>query len=215
MLIFSEDLIVSSEADDLFNEINNLSEEEKLNVLNWILSMESAKSQLSREETLVNKFGKEDYEKNLASLAKIELIKSKMGIRYHLDILDSLDSNELIRLASFHKKHDLIIVEKINQLSSVGDYLAIILHEICHATGHETRLNRLLEGDEYDYAVEELRAEYATAQLVKNFGISSEFINNRKNVIDDWLRVINNDQAEVVKINEDVDDILNYLKDLT
>lgn len=215
MLIFSEDLIVSSEADDLFNEINNLSEEEKLNVLNWILSMESAKSQLSREETLVNKFGKEDYEKNLASLAKIELIKSKMGIRYHLDILDSLDSKELIRLASFHKNHDLIIVEKINQLSSVGDYLAIILHEICHATGHETRLNRLLEGDEYDYAVEELRAEYATAQLVKNFGISSEFINNRKNVIDDWLRVINNDQAEVVKINEDVDDILNYLKDLT
>lgn len=215
MLILSEDLIVSSEADDLFNEINNLSEDEKLNVLNLILSMESAKSQLSREETLVNKFGKEDYEKNLASLAKIELIKAKMGIRYHLDILDSLDSNELIRLASFHKNHDLIIVEKINQLSSVGDYLAIILHEICHATGHETRLNRLLEGDEYDYAVEELRAEYATAKLVKNFGISSEFINNRKNVIDDWLRVINNDQAEVVKINEDVDDIVNYLKDLT
>ncbi len=67
---------------------------------------------------------------------------------------------------------DRIQIPAINQYRNTEDFYATALHELCHWTGHKTRLNRQLGqrfGDDA-YAAEELIAAFACGRL----GISNQ-----------------------------------------
>ena len=68
------------------------------------------------------------------------------------------------------------IISRINGFTSVEteyDYMATLLHEAGHATGHISRLNRDMTGvfGSPEYAKEELRAEIASAFTAQELGL--------------------------------------------
>lgn len=71
-------------------------------------------------------------------------------------------------------------------------FYSTVFHEMIHATGHESLLNRNLKnmfGSE-NYAFEELIAEMGAAMLCARFGIDNTDFNQSAAYIADWLKAI-------------------------
>ena len=85
-------------------------------------------------------------------------------------------------------------------------YYATELHELCHSTGHESRLNRNLQTkDKKEYAREELIAEISSSFLMQELNISStaEHYDNHKAYIQSWISILKDKPNELFKaINE-------------
>lgn len=139
----------------------------------------------------------------------------------HIDITESIidtdeaiDSAELIlkncgvsisnhyQDRAFYKPSiDKILLPLKQQFSRLEDYYATALHEIIHATGHPTRLNRegIVKSDNHGpiYAFEELVAELGSAFLLANLGIHGEF--QHDSYIASWLKVLREDKKAIFK----------------
>lgn len=79
-----------------------------------------------------------------------------------------------------------------------GDYYAVRFHELAHATGHASRLNRdevthLQPFGSPDYSREELVAEMAAAMLCAVAGIDAPVVNNQAAYIQNWLEKLGGD----------------------
>lgn len=75
------------------------------------------------------------------------------------------------------------------------EYYSTLFHELGHATGHESRLNRsTVTKSAYfgssDYSKEELVAECCAAFLAAETGIVNDVIDNSAAYIDGWLRAL-------------------------
>ena len=84
------------------------------------------------------------------------------------------------------------------------EYYSILFHELGHATGHETRLNRPTLCDmsmfgTTNYSKEELVAEMAAAMLCGEAGIVNKTIDNSAAYIQGWLKKLRQDQRFVVQ----------------
>ena len=78
-------------------------------------------------------------------------------------------------------------------------YYSVLLHEITHWTGAESRLNRAFGkrfGDEA-YAMEELVAELGAAFLCADIGLTQEPRPDHAQYIDNWLRVLKSDKKAI------------------
>ena len=65
-----------------------------------------------------------------------------------------------------------------SEFESHYDYYSVLFHELMHATGHQTRLNRTTVTKRHyqgspDYAIEELTAEIGANYLAKLCNIDS------------------------------------------
>ena len=69
-------------------------------------------------------------------------------------------------------------------------YVGVYAHELSHATGHKTRLNRKLVGnmDSKQYGFEELIAESSSLQLMKQFNLPSVLDEQSSAYIYSWLK---------------------------
>jgi antirestriction protein ArdC len=83
-------------------------------------------------------------------------------------------------------------------------YYDTLFHELTHATGHESRLNRM-EGDtawdrfgSKPYANEELVAEMGAAMLCSECGVFQETLENSAAYVANWLTKLENDKTLVV-----------------
>lgn len=95
---------------------------------------------------------------------------------------------------------------------TVEGYAATKLHELGHWTGHTTRLNRTFGksfGDE-NYAMEELRAELASAFIGSELGLTAE-IENHVSYIGSWLEKLKNDKREIFKAAKDAQKIADLV----
>jgi len=97
-------------------------------------------------------------------------------------------------------------------------YMATLLHEAGHATGHQSRLNRDLSGGfgSESYAKEELRAEIASAFTAQALGlgessIDPSTINNHKAYIQSWIKCIEDQPNELFAAIKDASEISDYL----
>lgn len=74
------------------------------------------------------------------------------------------------------------------------NYYATALHELCHWTGHNSRLNRVLAGrrDIEAYAYEELVAEIGAAFLCAHSGLSARL--KHASYISNWLDALRRDK---------------------
>ena len=89
------------------------------------------------------------------------------------------------------------------------------MHELGHATGHHTRLNRDLSGafGSQSYALEELRAE--TYSFIQSFDLGIELnLENHASYLDSWAKTAStqNGKDEIRKAIKDALEINKYVK---
>ena len=105
--------------------------------------------------------------------------------------------------ASYSKLEDRVRMPEAQDFDTIEEYYATLFHELTHATGHPTRLNRstLMDseffGDE-NYSREELVAEMGAAFLCGITGIGSRTINNSAAYLQCWIEAIKNDSRLVL-----------------
>ncbi len=91
---------------------------------------------------------------------------------------------ESVHTAYYSLSDDSVHIPPKELFDSDYNYDSTLLHELGHATGHPSRLDRNIKGsyDAINYAKEELRAEIASSIMCQDLGIelSSEHINNHK-----------------------------------
>ena len=97
---------------------------------------------------------------------------------------------------------------------------ATAFHEICHAAGHPTRLNRSSINDSApfgsaSYATEELIAEMGAACLCAEAGISPALLDNQAAYINGWLGKLRNDKRLVVIAAAQAQKTADYLLRVT
>lgn len=99
---------------------------------------------------------------------------------------------------------------------SDNEYNATVFHELGHATGHESRLNREQRGNfgSPDYAKEELVAEITSAFMAETTGISIEDMNmdNHKAYVNSWIESIKDDPEVLMKAISQANDAADYMQ---
>jgi antirestriction protein ArdC len=97
--------------------------------------------------------------------------------------------------------------------SSAEGWYSTVLHELGHATGHPSRLNRDLRNPygSPDYAREELRAEIAQAMVCAELGIGECEFTNDAAYIASWLETLHSDRKEIFRAAADAQRIADYL----
>lgn len=98
---------------------------------------------------------------------------------------------------------DTVNMPALDQFSIGEEYYSTLFHELTHATGHPSRLNRQdmdkprLFGSR-DYSQEELVAEMGAAFLCGHSGIVNRTIDNSTAYIQGWLKRLRNDKRLLV-----------------
>ncbi len=116
--------------------------------------------------------------------------------------------------AKYSRVKDKIYMPERKDFVSLHEFYGTLMHEIGHATGHETRLNRQIN-DERGYAEEELRAEIASMFMAQSLGISKSenAVKNNSAYIKYWLDGIREDPHVLFKAISDADKISRYVMD--
>ena len=80
-----------------------------------------------------------------------------------------------------------------------GHYYSTALHELCHWTGHESRMNREFgaKGTE-QYAKEELRAEIASWMICQELGLPYD-PGQHVAYVDSWIKALEEDPYEIMR----------------
>jgi len=84
------------------------------------------------------------------------------------------------------------------------EFAATALHELAHWTGHPSRLNRDLQNrfGSSAYAMEELRAELASAFVANELGIPTD-IPHHASYIQSWIKKLKDDKREIFRAAAD------------
>ena len=98
--------------------------------------------------------------------------------------------------AAYNRGRDEILLPAREQFHSKESYLATLFHELGHATGHESRLNRTFGvfGDP-NYAFEELVAELASLYVGAATGVMPDetHVAQHAAYVENWLEVLKKD----------------------
>jgi antirestriction protein ArdC len=89
------------------------------------------------------------------------------------------------------------------------EYATTALHELAHWTGHPSRLNRDLQNrfGSSAYAMEELRAELASAFAANELGIPTD-IPHHASYIANWIKPLKDDKREIFRAAADAQRIV-------
>jgi antirestriction protein ArdC len=89
-------------------------------------------------------------------------------------------------------------------------FAATALHELAHWTGHPSRLNRELQNrfGSSAYAMEELRAELASAFVANELGIPTD-IPHHASYVANWIKPLKDDKREIFRAAADAQRIAN------
>ncbi|GAA4339638.1 zincin-like metallopeptidase domain-containing protein [Mucilaginibacter gynuensis] len=116
--------------------------------------------------------------------------------------------------AYYNKTKDQIQLPAKDQFDNETKYYAVALHELGHWSGHESRLDRLMEGrfGSEQYAREELRAEIASLMLGSeleighNFGQHAAYVHN-------WVKILKEEPFELFRAAADAQKIHDFILD--
>lgn len=104
--------------------------------------------------------------------------------------------------AYYERSYDQVTMPETSQFEDAEGYYATLLHEMAHASGHESRVNRehLAKkfGDQH-YAMEELVAEFASAMMSEYTQIDdTKRTNQHLHYLANWVSVLKNDPKALV-----------------
>ncbi len=117
----------------------------------------------------------------------------------------------------YYPVSDTIVLPPITDFYSVYEFIAAYVHELGHATGHESRLHR---PDIYTsrfgtpaYAREEIIVELASSMICAELGISNseEHAKNHSAYIKHWMDEISQDSSYLFKAFADASNIFDYI----
>ena len=103
----------------------------------------------------------------------------------------------------YNAREDIVQVPPLGRYSQADHYYGTLFHELGHATGHSTRLNRKGVADRVrfgsgEYSQEELVAELTSAFCCATAMLDADLIEDSASYIDCWLRVLKSDPKVVV-----------------
>ena len=118
--------------------------------------------------------------------------------------------------AYYNSLSDTVVIPPMEQFKNEYVYCATQLHELCHATGHTSRLDRKL-GNGFgtvDYAKEELKAEIGSSFLMQelNLEYDNKHIENHLAYIQSWISILENDPNELFRAIQDANKIVEYVE---
>lgn len=144
----------------------------------------------------------EEWERHARAEAIIENAK-KDGI----DIV-----HRAINRAFYSPAKDQIVMPERHQFASADLYYATLLHEIGHATGHQSRLNRDLTGSfgSKSYAKEELRAEISSMIIGQELQIGHD-PSQHQSYLKSWVEIVKEDPNAIFEAVKDAERIKEYL----
>ena len=92
-------------------------------------------------------------------------------------------------------------------------FYSTIFHELTHATGHKSRLDRKLGGKfgDPDYAYEELVAELGAAFCSARLGITNEPRLDHAQYLQSWLKALKNETRFIFKASADAQKATDWL----
>ncbi|XHR97329.1 zincin-like metallopeptidase domain-containing protein [Mucilaginibacter sp. UC70_90] len=114
--------------------------------------------------------------------------------------------------ANYDKIRDAIFVPEKNHFENDTKYVQAVIHQLAHWAGHESRLNRPMEGKfgSMDYAKEEMRAAIAgiiiggELKIGHNFGHQAAYMNH-------FAKILKDEPFEIAKAARDAQKIVNLL----
>lgn len=157
---------------------------------------------------------------NISGLPEIELPKNEIEPN---KVLEQISKGMKIEIyndgedrAFYRPSTDDIHLPLPEVFSSDNEYNAVAFHELGHATGHESRLNRDQSGvfGTSAYAKEELVAEITSAFMAETTGISLEDMNmeNHKAYVNGWIASIEDDPEYLMKAISQAHDAADYMQ---
>lgn len=118
--------------------------------------------------------------------------------------------------AFYSPANDRITLPLRNTFSSSEAFATVLMHEMIHSTGHESRLNRPLlnKFDTPEYAKEELRAELGSYFMGTDVGIegSQEILASHTQYLESWIKVLENDPNELFRACSDAQKAVELLE---
>ncbi|GHV30716.1 hypothetical protein FACS1894167_12000 [Synergistales bacterium] len=123
------------------------------------------------------------------------------------------------KTAGYSYSRDVIQIPNREHFKTSEDFYSTTLHEIAHSTGHSSRMNRDGLGKSFgspEYAMEELRAEMASAFVFQEIGMSlspedmEKHIEGHAAYTQNWLASLQNDYKEFYKAVRDAAKIADY-----
>ena len=105
--------------------------------------------------------------------------------------------------AFYRPSTDTVSLPRPTLFNDPAEYYSTLFHELCHASGHGSRLNRpgISEAHffaDVDYSKEELVAEMGAAFLCGHCGIERTTLDNSAAYIGGWLKKLRDDKRLVV-----------------
>lgn len=157
---------------------------------------------------------------NISGLPEIELPKNEIEPSKVLEQISKGMEVEICNdgedRAFYRPSTDDIHLPLPEVFSSDNEYNAVAFHELGHATGHESRLNRDQSGvfGTSAYAKEELVAEITSAFMAETTGISLEDMNmeNHKAYVNGWIASIEDDPEYLIKAISQAHDAADYMQ---
>ena len=152
------------------------------------------------------------YEEKTYELNTEELLQKRDTLLKNMNV----DFSEGGDKAFYNPSCDRITLPEMNKFETEYDYMATLLHEAGHATGHISRLNRDMTGvfGSPEYAKEELRAEIASAFTAQELGLDyeqNEHMENHEAYVQNWIDVLENEPNELFAAIKDAEKISDYL----
>jgi len=159
---------------------------------------------------------------------KIDGIRDESEIGYHERAEKIMDNCGVPFLygnyyAAYNPLHDVIKMPERTWFNSDEFFYSTALHEVAHSTGHHSRMNRELIQEigggfgTPEYAMEELRAEMASAFLVMELGIVLKEEDAKRHTeqhaayTKSWLSALKDDYKEFFKATRDAVNIADYV----
>jgi len=123
--------------------------------------------------------------------------------------------------AWYRPSDDLVVVPKIVDFESSDSYYSTLLHELGHATGHASRLNRsgvtdrVIQFGSGEYSKEELVAELTSCFCCAAVGLDNTHLQDSASYISGWLKVLNDDPKAVVIAAAQAQRAADYIRGIT
>jgi len=114
--------------------------------------------------------------------------------------------------AYYDKVRDAIFMPEPEQFENETKYYQAAIHQLAHWTGHESRLNRPMEGKfaSMDYAREEMRAAIAAILIGGELKIGHHF-GQQASYMNSFAKILKDEPFEIAKASRDAQKISNLL----
>lgn len=147
-------------------------------------------------------------EKNNRNTIPTNIYFKRLISKLHIEYIE--EGNKAYYIPS----KDTIVLPPSSKFFDKYSYYATQLHELSHATGHSSRLNRNLNNqNKKDYAREELIAEISSSFLMQklNVKVKEDDYNNHKSYIQSWILLLEDKPNELFKAVGEANKICDYL----